>query len=148
MSRRSRIGFSVDETNRLLIARYIGDISGADINLQLMHHASRLHAPWQYDHIIDTRRHDGTVLARDTEQLAKRWAFMAQGRDAGRMTAMVTQDALIRARQSQRSVIFPGRIMQVFDNFDEALEWIRAARGHVVATPVETFAEQPMTKSA
>ncbi len=127
---RSRLTVTVDETHKLLIARYSGLMSGAEIVTHLVDQAERIHEPWTYDHIFDTRRHDGVMLMTDMDTLAKRWARLAEGRDAGCMSAMISADPLNYARQSQRQVLFPGRIMGVFATFDEGLEWIKTVRGY------------------
>ncbi len=125
----SRLTVTVDETHKLLIARYRGLISGAEIVTHLMDQAERIPEPWTYDHILDTRRHDGVMLMSDMEALAQRWAQLAKGRDMGHMSATISGDPLNYARSSQRQVLFPGRIMRVFASFDEGLEWIKIERG-------------------
>lgn len=126
---RSRLTLTVDEAARILIVRYHGTLEGEQINDSMIDHLSRLEAPWDFDSIIDMRRYDGVVLAEDIQQLGMRWALLAQGRDRGRFTAVISEDPLVRARLSTTQAAFPFRNLAYFDYFDDGLDWIKAQRG-------------------
>lgn len=128
MSARSRLSLSVDEDRRIIVLRYFGDLEGSEVNLTMMDHLSRLSEPWTYDSIVDLRRHNGTVTAAEIEELGMRWALLAQGRDTGRFTAVISQDPLVRARFALTEAAFPFRRMDIFDTFDEGIDWIDARR--------------------
>jgi len=128
---RSRINLTVDEELKIIIVRYFGEIEGDEINTSMMHHLVNLDKPWAYDSIIDMRRYEGTVLATEIEELGMRWALLAQGRDQGQFTAIITDDALIRARLSTTQSLFPHRTLKIFDYFDDGLEWLKTQRGYI-----------------
>ncbi len=125
---RSRLTLSVDEANKIFTIRYIGEIAGDEINQSLLQQVSQIDKPWDYDSVIDMRRHDGMVLATEIEELGKRWALLAQGRDHGRLTAIISDDPLVHARQGQSQAMFPHRVLKAFARLDEGLEWIYAGR--------------------
>ena len=125
---RPRISHDIDEANRLIIIRYLGDPEGASIVDTLLQHWTAMERPWDYDSVFDLRRFDGVLQAQELERLGKGWHQIAKSRDLGHMTAIISSDPLIRARQSVLAQIFPLRTMAVFDTFDEGLEWIKARR--------------------
>ncbi len=131
MTARARLSLTVDDEHRILLMRYLGAIEGDEINLSMMQQVSQLDRPWLYDSIIDMRRFDGAVLTSDIEELGLRWALLAQGRDKGRLTAVISEDPLVRARQSLTQGAFPFRTLGYFENFDEGLEWIKAQGGRI-----------------
>lgn len=129
---RSRLTISIDDAQKIFTVRYIGDIDGGEINDSMMSQLGQIEKPWEYDAIIDMRRHDGTVMASEIEELGMRWALLAQGRDQGRLTAVISEDPLVHARQSTTQSMFPHRITKIFSRLDEGLTWIYADRD---ATP-------------
>ena len=128
---RSRLTISVDQPNRILTVRYIGAIDGDGVNDSMMTQLSELDRPWEYDAIIDMRRHDGLIVASEIEDLGLRWALMAKGRDEGRLTAIVSDDPLVNARLSLTQAVFPHRVMACFARLEEGIAWIEAHRGDV-----------------
>ena len=80
---------------------------------------------------MDLRRHDGTVMAADIEDLGLRWSLLAKGRDEGRLTAIVSDDPLVNARLSLTQAVFPHRIMACFARLEEGIAWIETHRGDV-----------------
>ncbi len=127
---RSRLTLSVDDTLKLFVVRYIGEIPGEEINHSMLSQLAALEQPWEYDSIIDMRRHDATVLASEIEDLATKWNAMARGRDEGALTAVISEDPLVHARQNLTQTMFPARVMAYFHTFDEGLDWIKSVRGH------------------
>jgi hypothetical protein len=125
---RARLTLSADHALKIFFVRYIGGIDGGDINDSMIDHLARVERPWEFDCVIDMRRHDGTVLATDIEDLAARWGQLAQGRDRGRRTAVISEDPLVRARLSVTQSLFPQRVMAHFENYDEGLEWLKTSR--------------------
>ncbi len=128
---RSRLTISVDQPVRILTVRYIGAIDGDSVNDSMMTQLSELERPWEYDAIIDMRRHDGLIVASEIEDLGLRWALMAKGRDEGRLTAIVSDDPLVNARLSLTQAVFPHRTMACFARLEEGMAWIEAHRGDV-----------------
>jgi hypothetical protein len=128
---RSRLTLTFDEPSRIFVARYFGEIEGDDINDNMMDQLTRVDESWTYDSIIDMRRYDGTVLVTEIEALSRRWALFAQGRDRGCFTAIISEDALVKARLPVTQSLFPTRIMAVFATFDEGLDWLKTQRGYL-----------------
>lgn len=126
---RARLTLSADHESKIFIVRYIGGIDGGEINDSMIDQLARMERPWEYDSVIDMRRHDGTVMSSDIEELATRWNALAQGRDRGRRTAVISEDPLVRARISVTQSLFPQRVMVHFENYDEGLDWLKASRG-------------------
>ena len=126
---RSRLTLTVDNDHRILIVRYIGDIDGEQINHSMMQQLTSVPEAWTYDSLIDMRRHDGTVLATEIEDLATRWNLFAQARDRGCFTAVISGDTLVRARLPLTQALFPTRTLAQFTGFDEGLDWLKAQRG-------------------
>ena len=127
---RSRLTLSVDQPNRIFTIRYIGAIDGDDINDSLLSQVSQVERPWEYDSIMDLRRHDGTVMAADIEDLGLRWSLLAKGRDQGRLTAIISEDPLVSARLSQSQAVFPHRTLCCFARLEDGVAWIQAQREH------------------
>ncbi len=128
---RSRLTVSVDQANRILTVRYIGDIDGDGVNDSMLAQLSQIDRPWEYDSIMDLRRHDGLIVASEIEDLGLRWALMAKGRDEGCLTAIISEDPLVNARLSQSQAVFPHRVMACFARLEEGIDWIRQHRGHI-----------------
>lgn len=126
---RSRLTLSVDKADKIFTLRYIGEIDGGDINDSMLTQLSQLERAWEYDTIVDMRRHDGTVMASEIEELGSRWALMAQRRDEGRLIAVISEDPLVHARLPVTQSAFPGRIVRSFMRLDEGLEWLHDQRG-------------------
>ncbi|MDI7774661.1 hypothetical protein [Asticcacaulis sp. EMRT-3] len=129
MTSHDRVSLSLDEDHRILTLRYIGGLGGDVLYAQLLEQFHRISAPWSYDILVDTRRYDGVILASHTEAFGQQWADLAQGRDQGRLMAIITTDPLIRVRKGLRTTIFPNHISEVFATFDEGLDWIMDYRG-------------------
>ena len=127
MSLRARVTFSIDETRKIFVIRYIGDLAGEQVYSEIFEHFQSVESPWLYDFLIDTTRHEGVIRSEDTEAAGKRWAALAQTRDSGRRIAVISTDPLIHARNNMRSEIFPHRTCEVFGTMEEAKEWLAAA---------------------
>lgn len=125
---RARITFTVDEPTRIIIIRYVGDLDGPHVNDALIAQYKELDRCWEYDNLIDLRRFDGAVLATDIEDLGRRWDEIAQGRDKGQLSAIISEDVHVHARFAITQAAFPNRIMTIFRDFDEGLDWLTQQR--------------------
>lgn len=126
---RSRLTLSIDTPNQIMLLRYIGGIDGADINVSMIDQLRQVDRPWDYDTIVDLRRHEGLVTADEIEELGRRWQMLAQGRDTGGCIAIVTDDPLVHARLPITRGAFPNRTVEGFALVEEAMCWIEAQRG-------------------
>lgn len=130
---RSRITVSLDEALKIMTIRYIGTLNGDEVNSNMM--SQLVHVPdvWEYDSILDMRRYEGTIMGKEIEDLSVRWNQLVQGRDAGGFTAIISDDALVRARLSLTQALFPQRTLENFNTFDEGLDWIKTQKATAVA---------------
>lgn len=125
---RARITFTVDEPTKLVITRYVGDLDGVEVNDTIMKHYGSLERFWEYSNLVDLRRFEGPVLASDIEDLGQRWLALTRGRDKGQFTAIVSEDPHVHARFAITQAAFPQRIMAVFRDFDDGLDWLNRQR--------------------
>jgi hypothetical protein len=128
---RPRIGFQIDETQRMVTVRYIGAIDGDQVVREVLGAYQGLDRAWEYDCIWDLSRHAGVVGIRHNDALAQGWKNITGGRDAGRLTAVVSTDPLIDARLPLTQVMFPFRTVALFGNVEAARAWIEATRAEV-----------------
>ena len=104
MPLRPRVSLSVDKALNILTLRYIGDMDGATLYAQLLDQFLRVGDPWTYDLIVDFSRYEGVLLTSDNEAFGRVWEDLAQGRDAGRLMAIVSRDPLKQQRKHRRAV--------------------------------------------
>ncbi|MFT4075450.1 MAG: hypothetical protein QM647_07945 [Asticcacaulis sp.] len=125
---RSRITLTADKEARIVFIRYIGDVDGQTITETSISQFSDIEQVWAYDAIFDLRRFDGVLLSSELQELGDRWRALANGRDAGRRSAIITSDPFPMARLPATRAQFPGRVIDIFSTFDEGLEWIKSGR--------------------
>ncbi len=133
---RPRVGFHVDESQHLLTVRYVGDICGDEILPKMLAACHALDKAWRFDVIHDLRRHTGRMDIRDNEAFAQGWRAICGGRDAGRCTAIVSNDPLVDARLPLTQAMFPGRTVAVFGTNESARAWIDTVRAETAAASV------------
>jgi hypothetical protein len=119
---------AIDHDLKLVSLSYSGFINGQNVIGDIFAHLRQMDAPWEYDIILDFSDYQGTVLTSDMENLAARWNAMAQGRDRGHLSALVSTDGLFKARMPLRKAAFPLRVTRLFSTVDEARQWIMDAR--------------------
>lgn len=119
---------SLDEAERLISLSYSGYRESQSITGDIFAHIRALEAPWTYDILIDFSDYKGVVLTSDMETLAARWNAIAQGRDRGRLGALISTDSLFRARMPLRVAAFPLRTIRLFCTPEDARDWIRTER--------------------
>lgn len=129
---RPRVTCSANPQSGLLIIRCIGNLDGQTAAERMRAHISAVPDAWDYDHIIDFGRFEGLFLGSDSEALLKWWSAASKGRDAGRLTAVISSDPLVQARQAIGQALMPNRRLAVFARFSEGCDWIIAER-HALA---------------
>ena len=125
---RPRLTFKADPATRILFVRWIGDMPGRDIVDGMIGHMKTMEQPWTYDMVIDLLRFEGHLHLPESDALGQVWRELAQGRDAGRRSAIVTGDPLLAARLSMTRETFPGRTLAMFGQVQEALTWLATAQ--------------------
>jgi len=125
---RARANFTIDEAARIIFVRYIGDLEAAEAIDSSLEQVARIEHIWEYDHIFDLRRFEGVMLSTEVADMAKQWNQLVCGRDKGRLSAIISPDPFIHSRISLTRSVFPTRIMEVFNGFDEGIDWITRQR--------------------
>jgi hypothetical protein len=125
---RSHLSVSIFPAKRHILVRPAGELSGTEIGQGSMARIMETPDAFTYDHLLDLRRFDGAVMGSELAAFGETWRKTAAGRDAGTRTAIVSTDPLMRARLSFYRQQFPERDIDVFNTFDEALDWLRSQR--------------------
>ena len=126
MLKRCRLNFIVDEANKLVIVRPIGDIPTAQLVSQLFEHYHTLDKPWSWRRINDLRRFDGFFDQDTLDDIARRWAGLTAGVTYKTQVAVVTNDPLDTLRLPAASAQFPNETICLFTDFHEAVGWLLA----------------------
>lgn len=121
----------IDEDKRLVTIRLMSRDQAERLFEGLNERLLSLEAPWEYDAIYDLRRYHTLVDLSELSGFAKVWAEAINGRDAGRVTLIVTRDPILRARKAVYQEHSPRRTLEMFDTVDEALEWLEVSRRKV-----------------
>ena len=125
---RPRVSVHIDEARRIATVRYVGAINGDRIIPEVLAAYGALERPWEFDCVWDMRRHTGRTEIRDNEALSRGWLNLCGGRDAGRLTAVVSSDPLIDARLPLTQQLFPFRTVALFGTVEAAWDWIETSR--------------------
>ncbi|MDI7774660.1 hypothetical protein [Asticcacaulis sp. EMRT-3] len=123
---RSRFSITPDRPNRLMIIR-LHSLSGDSIPApDLIDALAGIEEPWLYNALFDFRRYEAELSRDYLAFLTKKWSALTQGRDRARCMALVSRDYDLKRRLYGMLEIMPERAIDVFDDFDEALDWIKA----------------------
>jgi len=124
----SHLNISIFPEECHVLVRPKGDLSGTEIGVTSLTAILETPEAFRYDHLLDLRRFDGASMGGELAAFGQTWREAAAGRDTGTRTAIVSTDPLFRARVSFYREQFPEREIEVFDTFDEALDWLKTAR--------------------
>lgn len=124
MGNACRLNFIVDEAHRLVIIRPIGDMPAMDFVDQLFEGYRSLGEPWTYHRVTDMRRFEGFIDQDAIDEIVRRWNEMTAGITYSAKVALVTTDALDRARLPTVSPQFPYETICPFTDFHEAVGWL------------------------
>lgn len=125
---RSRFTLMIDRPQRLIIVR-LHDLSRAEAPTpDLIDAIATLEEPWLYNVLFDFRRYEAELSRDYLGFLTRKWNLMAHGRDRDRCMALVSRDYDLKRRLLGMTDVMPGRDLAVFEDFDEALDWIKAGR--------------------
>ena len=123
MPDRYRFNFMVDEANKLVVVRPIGDMPAAELVDQLFDHYRALSEPWTYRRLNDFRRFEGFLDQEALTGIARRWAELTAGVTYHARVAVVSNDPLDRLRLPAVSPQFPNETICLFSDFHEAVGW-------------------------
>lgn len=116
--------WDVDPKRHVTVLRLAGDLDGQAVR-------ARIEAFWQAhpediaNHcVVDMRNYTGDLGYDDLTTIAQQWRKFARGRDAGRGTAIVTNDRFARLLMRAVALLFPTRRFALFADMDEATRWL------------------------
>ncbi|UDF02255.1 hypothetical protein [Asticcacaulis sp. AND118] len=120
-----RINHRIDPDKNLLMIAVRGPYSSDAFVGGLIDLYKSLGHPWTYDRIMDMRSAEGVVELADLMRASK-WLAEAAGTPPPprKRLALISSDPFDRARMNALGDAFPKAYVQLFDNRDEALEWL------------------------
>ena len=114
----------VDPDRHLTVLRLAGDLDGPAVRtrIEALWHA---HPETIDNHcVVDVRSYTGDLGYDDLTTIAGQWQQFARGRDAGRGTAIVTNDRFARFLIRAVALLFPTRRFALFADVDAATQWL------------------------
>jgi hypothetical protein len=124
---RSRLTTVLDEDNKIISMKLVGDLPGSQMVTAIVQAYGAIGTSWQYHHLVDLRRYEGVILSTDIEEWGRLTAEISQMREGVVKVAIVTSDPLAVARLSATRGHFPKTQIDLFPNFDSALDWLKKA---------------------
>ena len=121
-----RLNVIADHDRKLLIFRLIGPMPSAEFVERLFEAYCGFDKPWTYARIMDMRRFEGLIEFKDVEAMAQRWAELKGGAFYPAKVAVISFDALDKARVPQASTMFPDETICHFSDYYEAMQWVTA----------------------
>ncbi len=116
--------WDVDPHRHVTVLRLAGDLDGQVVR-------ARIEAVWQANPeaianhcVVDMRNYTGDLGYDDLATIALDWRKVARGRDAGRGTAIVTNDRFAGFLVRAVALLFPTRRFALFADMDEATQWL------------------------
>ncbi len=116
--------WEVDPERRITVLRLVGDLDGGAV-------CAGIEAFWSAhpesipNHcVVDMRNYTGNLAYDDLATIGTRWRVLAQGRDAGCGTAIVTHDRFATFLMRVVMLLFPTRRFALFADVDEAMNWL------------------------
>jgi len=119
---------TVDKVQKLITIRYKGHEAGAWYIDQTIDAYRSIPEIWTYNKLLDHRQFDGLVAFEDIERLGRVWAGLTKGRPERPRVAMLSPDALKRARSSVYAEVFPNQTFAAFVDLHAALDWLSGKR--------------------
>ena len=119
-----RLNVIADHDRKIIIFRVIGPMPSVEFAERLFETYEAMEAPWTYSRIMDFRRFEGLVDFAVVEDIARRWAALCAGRMIHSRVAVISLDALDRARVPAASPMFPNETICHFSDYHEAMAWI------------------------
>ena len=124
MQNRYRLNVIVDEANKLIIVRPIGDMPAMAFVAQVFERYHALSEPWSYRRVNDFRRFEGYLDDDALSEIARRWTELTAGIAYRANVAVVTADARDHIRLPAVSPQFPNETICVFTDYHEAVGWL------------------------
>ena len=140
MDRAARFQCIVSETIQVITLRVIGDIPAETFIDQLFDKLSTVPEPWTYGRVLDVRRWSHKMGADTVQALASRWARLTEGQIYHARIAVVTYDHGTHFRTPIISEHFPDETACYFDDYHEAIGWLRSTEPAVF---LQALAEKP-----
>jgi hypothetical protein len=116
--------WEVDPDRQVTVLRLAGDLDGRMVRarIEAFWHA---HPETIANHcVVDVRSYTGDLGYDDLTTIGREWRKIARGRDAGRGTAIVTNDRFAHFLLRAVALLFPTRRFALFTGVDEAMQWL------------------------
>ena len=119
--------WEVDPERHITVLRLVGDLEGWAVR-------ARIEAFWTAhsesiaNHcIVDMREYTGDLHYDDLAAIAMQWRKIAQDRDAGCGTAIVTHDRFAKFLMGVVALLFHNRRFALFTRLEDAMNWLETA---------------------
>jgi hypothetical protein len=115
---------TVDEPQKLITFRLKGAQSSEYYTAKFISAYAMIDRPWLYRRLMDHRHCETTIDFEDVQKLADHWADITRGTTEIHHVAILTADALTRARPATYSHLFPNQEIRSFTELHDALDWL------------------------
>jgi len=115
---------TIDEPQKLITFRLKGARSSQYYTGKFIETYAMIDRPWLYRRLMDHRQCETTIDFEDVQKLADHWAHITRGTTAIHYVAILTSDALTRARPATYSHLFPNQEIRSFTELHDALDWL------------------------
>lgn len=115
---------TIDEPQKLMTFRLKGAQSSQYYTEKFIEAYAMIDRPWLYRRLMDHRQCETTIDFEDVQKLADHWAHITRGTTAIHYVAILTPDALTRARPATYSHLFPNQEIRSFTELHDALDWL------------------------
>jgi hypothetical protein len=127
-----KLVFMANADLRIIVVRPVGPMPGSDFVEQLFEAYAGVEAPWTYNRLTDFRRFNGYISQADLENIARRWKDLAAGHAYHARVAVLSEDRHDRIRVPAASPMFPNETICLFNDFHEAMGWLKGIDAPVV----------------
>ncbi|CAL4867579.1 hypothetical protein MMA231_01836 [Asticcacaulis sp. MM231] len=117
---------TVDEAQKLITFRLKGAQTSQYYTDKFIKAYAAIDRPWLYRRLMDHRNCETTITFEDVQRLSNHWADITRGETVTHYVAILTSDALTRARTSTYSHLFPNQNIRTFTDLHDALDWLLA----------------------
>lgn len=115
---------TVDEAQKLITFRLKGAESSQYYTGKIIETYETIDRPWLYRRLMDHRQCETTITFEDVQKMAAHWAELTHGETLIHYVAILTSDALTRARPATYSHLFPNQEIRSFTELHDALDWL------------------------
>lgn len=115
---------TIDEPQRLITFRLKGAESSQYYTGKIIEAYAAIDRPCLYRRLMDHRQCETTITFEDVQKMADCWAELTRNETNIHYVAILTTDALTRARPATYSHLFPNQEIRSFTELHNALDWL------------------------